>query len=74
MDRIPYRKFCVLRRTRPDIAAAVSMLGRVANDPVPNHWTAMKHVLRYQLATKDYGTIIKKGVQSARVTTQYDAY
>ena len=40
--------------TRPDIAYAVSYLGRFNHNPHPDHWTAVKHVLCYLKGTKDY--------------------
>jgi hypothetical protein len=33
--------------TRPDISHAVSVLARYVGDPLPQHWKAVKHVLRY---------------------------
>ena len=42
-------------RTRPDIAAAVSMLGKFASQPCMRHWNAMKYLLRYLKGTADYG-------------------
>jgi hypothetical protein len=40
--------------TRPDIAYAVSVLGRYLNDPGLSHWTAAKKVLRYLKGTKNF--------------------
>ena len=40
--------------TRPDIAFAISVLGRFQSDPGMDHWRAAKKVLRYLLRTKDF--------------------
>lgn len=39
--------------TRPDIAFAVGLLGRFANDPSESHWTAVTHVFRYLAHSRD---------------------
>jgi hypothetical protein len=41
--------------TRPDIANAVSQLGRVMNKPTANHLNAAKRVLRYIVGSLDRG-------------------
>ncbi|MEQ4601614.1 MAG: reverse transcriptase domain-containing protein, partial [Pseudomonas amygdali] len=43
--------------TRPDIALAVSTLGRFANDPADEHWQAGLDVLRYLKGTMDEGLV-----------------
>ena len=40
--------------TRPDIAFAISVLGRFQSDPGMDHWRAAKKVLRYLQRTKDF--------------------
>ena len=40
--------------TRPDIAYAVSCLGRFNSSPGPKHWAAVKHLLCYCKGTIDY--------------------
>ena len=40
--------------TRPDIAFALSMLGRYQSNPGMDHWGAAKKVLRYLHGTKEY--------------------
>ena len=39
--------------TRPDLGYAVSLLGRFSANPGPEHWSCMKHGLRYLQGTKD---------------------
>ena len=41
--------------TRPDIAAATSILARHANAPGKAHVSAVKHLLQYLYNTKSYG-------------------
>lgn len=45
--------------TRPDIAFAVNYLARFSARPQHNHWTALKHMLRYLSATKEEGIWFK---------------
>lgn len=40
--------------TRPDISFAVSTLARFGANPGPNHWAAVKHLLKYIKGTMDY--------------------
>ena len=40
--------------TRPDIAFAVTFLSQFNNNPGPQHWMAVKRVLRYLNGTMDY--------------------
>lgn len=44
-------------RTRPDLAAAVSLLAKYQSDPGPSHWTALKHLVRYVKGTTHYGIL-----------------
>ncbi|CAL9006938.1 unnamed protein product, partial [Prunus brigantina] len=46
--------------TRPDLAFAVSMLGRFQSNPGQAHWVAGKKVMRYLQRTKDYKLVFKK--------------
>ena len=40
--------------TRLDIYFAVSMVIRYQSNPGPEHWTTVKHILKYLRKTKDY--------------------
>ena len=40
--------------TRPDICFAVGMVSRYQSNPGPNHWAAVKHILKYLRRTRDY--------------------
>lgn len=44
-------------RTRPDIAYAVSNVARFSSQPTKEHWTAVKHILRYLNGTRNYGLL-----------------
>ncbi|CAM8913427.1 unnamed protein product [Rhodiola kirilowii] len=41
--------------TRPDIAFAVSRLSRYTQNPSGEHWSALKHLLRYLRGTLEWG-------------------
>lgn len=45
--------------TRPDIAYAVSYLGRFNHNPLPQHWASVKHLLRYLKGTMGYKLVYK---------------
>ena len=40
--------------TRPDICFAVGIVSRYQSNPGLEHWTAVKHILKYLRRTKDY--------------------
>ncbi|CAA0820091.1 cysteine-rich RLK (RECEPTOR-like protein kinase) 8, partial [Striga hermonthica] len=40
--------------TRPDICYAVGMVARYQSNPGPEHWSAVKHILKYLRTTKEY--------------------
>ena len=44
-------------RTRPDIAYAVSNIGRFCAKPTKQHWTAVKRILRYFNCTLNFGLL-----------------
>lgn len=44
----------VTTMTRPDIAAAVSILSRQSSSPTQRDWVELKRVVRYLLGTEDY--------------------
>ena len=57
MRRVPYAEavgslmyamFC----TRPDICFAVGMVSRYQSNPGPEHWTMVKHIMKYLKKTK----------------------
>jgi len=59
MQHIPYREalgalMFVHQGTRPDIASALTSLGRFSANPGRAHWTALKRVFRYLKGTKNY--------------------
>ncbi|KAL0428305.1 UNVERIFIED_CONTAM: Retrovirus-related Pol polyprotein from transposon TNT 1-94 [Sesamum latifolium] len=39
--------------TRPDLCFAVGMVSRYRSNPGPNHWVAVKRILRYLKGTSD---------------------
>jgi hypothetical protein len=44
-----------LVNTRPDIAFAVGIVSRFMEEPGPQHWAAVKQILRYVRGTLNYG-------------------
>ena len=56
MAVVPYRSavgslMYAMVATRPDIAAAVSAVSRYMGNPGPEHWTAVKRIMRYLKGT-----------------------
>lgn len=51
----------IASNTRPDIAAAVSILSRRTSAPTQRDWIELKRVVRYLIGTEDYE--LKLGVQ-----------
>ena len=58
--------------TRPDIAYAVSYLGRFNHNPAPAHWLAVKHLFRYLRGTADYKLVYCPGIDGELFTTYSD--
>ena len=70
MRDVPYRQVLgsllfLATRTRPDLATAVSMLGKFQENPLVEHWKAMKAVIRYVLGTLDYGILWPCGQEAS---------
>jgi len=74
MQHIPYREalgalMFVYQGTRPDIASALTSLGRFTANPGKAHWTALKRVFRYLKGTKNY-----KLLYSSKGNTNFIGY
>ena len=59
MKRVPYASavgslMYAMLCTRPDICFAVGMVSRYQSNPGPEHWTAVKHILKYLRRTRGY--------------------
>ena len=50
-----------LVHTRPDIAFAVGYVSRFMEAPTTEHWSAVKHLLRYIAGTRSYGCVYRRG-------------
>jgi hypothetical protein len=50
-----------LTHTRPDIAFAVGYLSRFMENPSSDHYTAVKHLLRYIAGTLEHGCALTRG-------------
>lgn len=59
--------------TRADIAYAVNYLARFSACPQKDHWTALKHLLRYLNATKNDGLWFKYGDVNGQLEVFCDA-
>lgn len=47
------------KSTRPDIAYAFHQCARFSNDPKASHATAVKHIVKYLMTTKDQGIYLR---------------
>ena len=47
--------------TRPDICYAVGVVSQYQSDPGVEHWTAVKHILKYLKRTRDYMLVYSSG-------------
>ncbi|KAJ9553489.1 hypothetical protein OSB04_017534 [Centaurea solstitialis] len=58
-DPVKYRQIVgalqYVTLSRPDITFAVNKVCQFMHSPTENHWTAVKHILRYLQGTADYG-------------------
>ena len=66
MRRIPYASavgslMYAMLCTRPDICYAVGVVSRFQSNPGPEHWMAVKHILKYLRRTRDYMLVYSSG-------------
>ena len=59
MKTIPYASaigslMYVMLCTRPDICYSIGIVSRYQSNPGREHWTVVKHILKYLRRTKDY--------------------
>ncbi|XP_038713441.1 secreted RxLR effector protein 161-like [Tripterygium wilfordii] len=59
MSRVPYASavgslMYAMMCTRPDISSAVGLVTRFQSNPGPEHWKAVKRILRYLKGTMNY--------------------
>ncbi|XP_070032766.1 secreted RxLR effector protein 161-like [Nicotiana tomentosiformis] len=47
--------------TRPDICFVVGMVSRFQSNPGREHWTAVKHIIKYLKRTRDYMLVYHSG-------------
>ncbi|XP_062105110.1 secreted RxLR effector protein 161-like [Humulus lupulus] len=67
MRKVPYASavgslMYAMLCTRPDICYAVGVVSRYQSNPGPEHWIAVKHILKYLRRTRDYMLVYKGGV------------
>ena len=67
MARIPYSRavgsVLYARLTRIDCLAAISEVARFMNNPGPDHWKAVKRIIRYLKATRTWGLCYRATMQ-----------
>lgn len=78
MAQIPYREAVgglqwAAITTRPDIAYATGVLGQFTQDPRPQHWKAVQHVLRYIKGTKRWKLVYSRGADGIPLKQYGDA-
>ena len=78
MRNKPYRELLgtllyLATRTRPDIATAVSMLGKFQADPGPSHWRCLQHLVRYLVYTTDHGLFYRRSSGNVSLEAYSDA-
>jgi hypothetical protein len=78
MKHIPYLQtigqlMYLMLWTRPDLCHAIGVLSRFGANPGPEHWSALKHVLRYVASTRDYGITYSKKNTRNEVVAYSDA-
>ncbi len=56
----------LMTATRPDLSAAVGVLSQYMSNPSKEHWSGVKHVLRYLRGTTEHGLSYSR--DGARVT------
>lgn len=76
-DAFPYRELIgaltyAALGTRPDISHAVSVLSQFSSNPLQEHWTAAKRVLRYLKGTADLGLKFTKDDNSLKCFVDAD--
>lgn len=59
--------------TRPDISYTAGVLARFSSNPGPDHWLAVKHLLRYLKGTADLKLVFGRSQESERFSSFTDA-
>jgi len=63
-----------LVHTRPDIAFAVGMVSRFMEAPTTEHWSTVKHLLRYISGTRSHSCVYRRGEGALELIGYSDAY
>ncbi|XP_070010731.1 secreted RxLR effector protein 161-like [Nicotiana tabacum] len=66
MKAVPYAStveslMYVILCTRPDICFAVGIVSRFQSNPGREHWTAIRHIIKYLKRTRDYMLVYHSG-------------
>jgi hypothetical protein len=77
VDKTLYRSIVgslrYLVHTRPNIAFAVGYVSRFMEKPTTEHWSAVKHLLRYIAGTKTQGCVYRRGKGTLELIGYSDA-
>ena len=78
MENVPYSEVIgsllyIARGTRPDISFAVQHLSQFLDNPLTEHWTQAKRVLRYLKGTAEIGITYKSSDQAQQPHAYSDA-
>ena len=78
MSKLPYKSVIgkllyIAITARPDIAPAVSAVGRYSQNPGKQHWNAVLRVLQYLKSTKDYTLTLGGAVSNVSISAYSDS-
>jgi transposase InsO family protein len=77
-EHVSYRaiigKLLYLRFTRPDILFALGQLCKFVSDPGPEHFKALKRLLRYLAGTRSFGILYRRNSAAGASSMQLDAF
>ena len=62
-----------LINTRPDLAYSVGYVSRFMEAPTMEHWTAVKHILRYIKGTTNFGIVYSKEKEEVKLLGYSDS-
>jgi hypothetical protein len=78
MNNLPYKSLVgqllyICITARPDIATAVSEVGRFAHNPGKEHWQAALKIAEYLVHTKDYNLLFDGNIDKVQLHSYVDA-
>ena len=78
MAKLPYKSVLgrllhIALTARPDIATAVSAVGRFAQNPGQKHWEALMRIVKYLKGTRTYGLVLGGIIDEIALNASADA-